>query len=234
MLLAELLSQVLPASSYTLQHRFKSGETVDALIHLGQGGIAIDSKFPLENFRKMGDSSLAEEEKKGFQRKFVQDVRRHIDAISGKYIVPDEGTIDFAFMYIPAENVYYEIIIKEEGTGAGTALSDYSMAKRVIPVSPNSFYAYLQSVLLGLRGFHLEKSSRKMLDYLSRLRVDYARFRDDFEILGRHLNHARIKYEESERRSERFHDRLNELEIPLQPASETDPVVKGLDQAESL
>ncbi len=215
-LLGELLSQILPSSSFTLQYMFKSGEIVDALIHLGQGGIPVDSKFPLDNFKKMMESSLGEEEKKAHRRKFIQDMKRHVDQISSKYILPDEGTFDFAFMYIPAENVYYEIIIKDEEMGDEKPLSAYSLAKKVIPVSPNSFYAYLQSILLGLKGFHMEKSARETLDYISRLRVDFLKFKEDFEILGKHLNNARLKYEESVRKSDRFHDKLNEFEIPLQ------------------
>jgi DNA recombination protein RmuC len=224
-LLGELLSQILPSSSFTLQHMFKSGEIVDALIHLGQGGIPIDSKFPLDNFRKMMESALTEEERKVYRRKFIQDMKKHVDQISSKYILPDEGTFDFAFMYIPAENVYYELIIKEEGLGSEKPLSAYSLSKKVIPVSPNSFYAYLQSILLGLKGFHLEKSSREILDYLSRLRVDFLKFKEDFDVLGKHLNNARIKYEESVRKSDRFHDKLNEFEIPLQ---------NGLDQGADI
>ncbi len=212
--LGELLTQILPTSYFTLQYPFKSGEIVDALIHLGKGGVPVDSKFPLENFKRMIESS-SEEERRGYRKKFSQDVKKHIDQIAGKYILPDEGTFDFAFMYIPAENVYYETIIKEETRTEDKTLSVYALEKKVIPVSPNSFYAYLQVILLGLKGLHIEQSAKEILEYLFRLKGDFAKFNEDFEVLGKHLNNAKIKYEESIRKLDRFNEKLEEIEDPL-------------------
>jgi DNA recombination protein RmuC len=216
--LGELLTQILPASYFTLQHPFKSGEIVDAMIHLGEGGVPVDSKFPLENFKRMIESSN-DEERRGFRKKFSQDVKKHIDQIAGKYILPDEGTFDFAFMYIPAENVYYETIIKEETRTDEKPLSVYALEKKVIPVSPNSFYAYLQVILLGLKGLHIEQSAKEILEYLFRLKGDFAKFNEDFEVLGKHLNNAKIKYEESIRKLDRFNEKLEEIEDPLHQIS---------------
>ncbi len=223
--LGELLTQILPASYFTLQYPFKSGEMVDALIHLGEGGVPVDAKFPLENFKRMIESSN-DEERKGFRKKFSQDVKKHIDQIAGKYILPDEGTFDFAFMYIPAENVYYETIIKEETRTDDKPLSVYALEKKVIPVSPNSFYAYLQVILLGLKGLHIEQSAKEILEYLFRLKGDFAKFNEDFEVLGKHLNNAKIKYEESIRKLDRFNEKLEEIEDPLHQISHS---VKKID-----
>ncbi|MBI1819554.1 MAG: DNA recombination protein RmuC [Nitrospirae bacterium] len=223
--LGELLTQILPASYFTLQHPFKSGEMVDAMIHLGEGGVPVDSKFPLENFKRMIESSN-DEERKGFRKKFSQDVKKHIDQIAGKYILPDEGTFDFAFMYIPAENVYYETMIKEETRTDDKPLSVYALEKKVIPVSPNSFYAYLQVILLGLKGLHIEQSAKEILEYLFRLKGDFAKFDEDFEVLGKHLNNAKIKYEESVRKLDRFNEKLEEIEDPLHQISHS---VKKID-----
>ncbi|MBI1821127.1 MAG: DNA recombination protein RmuC [Nitrospirae bacterium] len=223
--LGELLGQILPSSCFTLQHVFKSGDIVDALIHLGQGGVPVDSKFPLENFKRM-IGSMNEEERKGYRKKFVQDVKKHIDQISLKYILPDEGTFDFALMYIPAENVYYETIIKEELKGEETSISLYSLERKVIPVSPNCFYAYLQAIVLGLKGLRIENSAKEILDYLSRLKGDFVRFNEEFEILGKHLNNSRLKYEDAVRKLDRFYNKLEEIEDPLHSVK---PSVKNID-----
>ncbi|HUT15198.1 MAG TPA: DNA recombination protein RmuC, partial [Anaerolineae bacterium] len=203
LLLGELLSQVLPGN-YELQHHFKSGATVDAVIHLGDAMVPVDSKFPLEAFRRLGeaeDEAAAKQERKGF----IKSVKARIDEIATKYILPDEGTYDFALMYIPAENVYYEAILKDEESAG---LLPYALEKRVIPVSPNSFYAYLQVIIRGLKGMRIEERAGQILDYLSRLQGDEERFRSDFDTLGGHIENARKKYEEAERRLNRFEDKL--------------------------
>ncbi|MFH1198973.1 MAG: DNA recombination protein RmuC, partial [Candidatus Omnitrophota bacterium] len=148
-LLENLLSQVLPKEHYQAQYRFKSGDAVDAVIHLGERLVPVDAKFTLENFQKMLDAQ-DEQVKNDFRKKFIQDVKNRINEIASKYILPSENTYDFALMYIPAENVYYEVIIKED-------IFSYSMSKKVIPVSPNTFYAYLQVICLGLKGLKVEE-----------------------------------------------------------------------------
>ena len=141
------------------------------------------------------------------KRQFISDVKKHVDAIAGKYILPDEGTYDFALMYIPAENVYYETIIKDDSEEERN-LSQYALSKRVIPVSPNSFYAYLQAIVLGLKGMKVEERAKEIIQYLSRLRGDFGKFRDDFGLLGKHLGHAQTSYQSTERRLEQFGQRL--------------------------
>ena len=205
--LGELLSQVLPAKFYSLQHKFKSGEIVDAVVILNKGMVPIDSKFPLENFKRMIRSEN-DDDRKNSRKKFISDVRKHIDAIHDKYIRPDEGTLDFGFMYIPAENVFYETIIKEEDFGEEKGISTYALQKNVIPVSPNTFYAYLQSIVLGLKGLQIEKKAREIHDTLRRLQGDFNRFSEDFEIIGKHMNNMRTKYEEATVRAGRFRELL--------------------------
>ena len=205
--LGDLLAQILPPAHFTLQHRFKSGEAVDAVIRLGRNLVPVDAKFPLENFRRVIEVS-SEEERKASKRKFISDVKKHIDAIAGKYILPDEGTFDFALMYIPAENVYYELIIKDEAIDMDKGLLNYSFAKRVIPVSPNSFYAYLQTILLGLKGMHIEERAQEILTGLARLSGDFDRFRADFEVVGKHITNLKSKYDEADKRLDKFGDKL--------------------------
>jgi DNA recombination protein RmuC len=164
LLLGDLLSQILSPEHYKLQYSFSSGDRVDAVIILKVGMVPVDAKFPLESFQRMIASSEEGGQKK-HKREFTRAVKGHIDNIAQKYVLPDEGTFDFALMYIPAENVYYETIIKDEGLGEEKSLLSYALEKRVIPVSPNSFYAYLQAIALGLKGLHIEKRAQELNEH---------------------------------------------------------------------
>jgi len=208
--LGDLLAQIFPPAHYSLQHRFKSGEAVDAAIRIGQNLVPVDAKFPLENFKRVVETAT-EEERKAAKKKFIGDVKKHIDAISGKYILPDEGTFDFALMYIRAENVYYELIIRGEAVDTDKGLLNYAFAKRVIPVSPNSFYAYLQTILLGLKGLHIEEQAQEILKNLARLSGDFEKFRADFELVGKHLTNTNMRYDEADKRLAKFGDKLQSL-----------------------
>jgi DNA recombination protein RmuC len=200
MLLTNLLSQVLPKDHYSTQYRFKSGEAVDAVIKLGERLVPVDAKFSLENFQKMLETQ-DEQLKISLRKKFIQDVKNRIDEVSSKYILPQENTYDFALMYIPAENVYYEVIIKED-------IFSYSMSKKVIPVSPNTFYAYLEVICLGLKGLKVEENAKNILKSLSALGIEMDKFKGEFNILGSHLNDAHTKYTDSQKRLEKVSDKL--------------------------
>jgi len=205
--LGDLLAQILPADHFATQFTFRSGEKVDAVIKLGGSLVPVDSKFPLENFKRILEAA-SEEDKGKARRQFAADVKKHIDAIAAKYILPDEGTYDFALMYIPAENVYYETIIKEDTASGDSGLSQYALRKRVIPVSPNSFYAYLQAIVLGLKGMRIEERAKEIIQYLGRLQGDFDRFREEFSLLGRHLGHAHSSFQNAEKRLDQFGQKL--------------------------
>ena len=221
-LLGDLLAQIMPAEYFTLQHSFKSGERVDAVIRLSQGLVPVDAKFPLENFQK---GLLAEDDgaKKSFLKLFAADVKKHVEAIASKYILPHEGTCDFALMYIPAENVYYEAFIKDEALGEGKSLREYAFVKHVVPVSPNSFYAYLHTILLGLRGMKVEESARQILRDLGGLRGQLDKFQEEFRKLGKHLEQSKGSYDSSQRQLDKFSDKLAAVETPplIQSPEET-------------
>jgi len=217
-LLEDLLAQVLPADHFSAQYSFRSGEKADAVIKLGTSLVPVDAKFPLENFKRALQAE-SDEEKTRAKKQFTADVKKHIDAIAQKYILPDEGTYDFALMYIPAENVYYETIIKDEST-AEKSLSEYALSKRVIPVSPGSFYAYLQAIVLGLKGMKVEARAKEIIRYIGRLQGDFARFRDDFDLVGKHLGHAQSSFQSADKRIEQFEQKLLSAEIaPGDPAT---------------
>jgi len=179
--LKDLISQMFPKNSFNLQYEFKSGEKVDAAIKTEAGILPIDSKFPMENFQKM--SKAEGKEKEIFQKEFVRDVKKHIDAISKKYILPEEGTMDFALMYVPSESVYYEVVNEME-------LMDYARRVRVYIVSPSTLYAHLQTILLSFEGKRIEEKSREIFIMLRALQIDYSKVNDSLGVLGKHLNNA--------------------------------------------
>ena len=222
--LSDLLSQILPAPYFELQYRFKSRETVDAIIKLKDLIIPIDSKFPLENFKRIVEAAT-ENEKISAKKTFIKDVKKHIDAIRNKYILPEEGTSDFALMYIPAENVYYEIIIKDDNIDDDKSVFKYALDNKIYPVSPNSFYGYLQTILFGLKGMQIEKHARDILKKMSQLSGDYSRISEDFEKMRTHLKNLSASFDSTDKRMNKFGDKLTSLE------EKTDPVVPALPES---
>lgn len=180
--LKELLGQMLPKQSFHLQYAYKSGSIVDAVIKTEAGIIPIDSKFPMENFRKF-TSSESDQEKKSAEKAFTSDVKKHIDSIAHKYIATHEGTIDYALMYVPSEAVYYEIV-------NNPLLFDYSSQKRVLPVSPMTFYAYLRAILMGFEGQKISKKAREMLASIRAVQKEYDKVGENLDTLTRHINNS--------------------------------------------
>lgn len=181
--LADLLKQHLPHSSFTLQHRFKSGDIVDAAITTEAGIIPIDSKFPMENFNKMIKTE-DKKERDRFHQLFVSDVKKHIKAISTKYIRTEENTLDFALMYIPSETMYYEI------TASVPEIQEYSQLRRVLPVSPSTFYAFLRTILVSFEGQRIAKEAQLILKNLRDIHKSTDEFGEKLGILGKHLTNA--------------------------------------------
>ena len=206
-LLENLLREILPPEHYELQHRFRTGAIVDGVIRLKEGLVPVDAKFPLENFRRMLEAK-SDEERHAARREFARNVKKHIDDIHDKYILTEEGTFPFALMYIPAENVYYETIIKGDDEDNEKALYAYATTKQVMPVSPNSFYAYLLTLAQGFRGMKIEERAKEIINHLNRLRQELDRFTDDFRKVGMHLSNAQTRFGEAEKRLTRFEEKL--------------------------
>ncbi|HUU19527.1 MAG TPA: DNA recombination protein RmuC [Sedimentisphaerales bacterium] len=207
--LENLLATILPKDSYTLQYTFKDGKTVDALIKLTDFSVPVDAKFPLPGFEKVVKTE-EEAEKIKLRRQFLKDVNNHIDKIASDYIRPVEGTLDFAIMYIPAENVYYETIVKY--AGETNDILQYCFDKKVIPVSPNLLYAYLMTVAMGLHGLQIEKQAAEIRQNLKRLNSSFADFGGTWDILGKHLRNAYSQYDEGQKKLDRFGMQLDQIQ----------------------
>ncbi len=199
-----LLEDSLASSQYVMQYRFSSGETADAVIKLRDKKLmAIDSKFPLDAYRRIsteGDEA---------RRAFATAVKGHADAITKKYIVPDEGTLDVALMFVPSESVYYELLMTEDSKGQ--PLDAYCRDKHVIAVSPNTLYANLHVIALGLRGMQMEENAKRLLESLSGMEKQLEKFADKFGTLGTHLKNAQQSYSDSDKLFERAHNTLETM-----------------------
>lgn len=184
--LKDLIAQMFPKNSFNLQYQFRSGERVDAAIKTDAGILSIDAKFPMEGFQRLMKSE-SDTEKITMGKEFARDVKRHIDAISKKYILPDEGTMDFALMYVPSESVYYEIVNTND-------IMEYARKNRVYIVSPSTLYAHLQTILLSFEGKKIEARSKEVFRLLRGLQTDYGKVDENLQTLGKHLTNASSQF----------------------------------------
>jgi len=207
--LKNLLENILPQNSYELQYTFKDGKVVDALVKMTEFSVPIDAKFPLPGFEAVL-ASETDEQKTRLRKQFLKDVTLHIDKIASDYIRPVEGTLDFALMYIPAENVYYETIVKYAGETRD--ILQYALEKKVIPVSPNLLYAYLTTVVMGLHGLQIEKQAAEIRQNLKRLNASFADFLSNWDTLGTHIRNAYGKYEDGQKKLDRFGMHLEQIQ----------------------
>jgi DNA recombination protein RmuC len=189
--LERLLEDSFPKSQYAAQYRFTSGEAADAVIFLRDKKLmAVDSKFPLDAYRRIA------QEGDDARKAFATAVKSHADAIAKKYIVPEQGTLDIALMFVPSETVYYELLLTSDSKGQ--LLDAYCRDKKVIPVSPNTLYAHLCVISMGLRGMQMEENAKRLLASLSGMEKQLEKFADKFGILGTHLKNAQQSYTDAD------------------------------------
>ena len=203
LLLENLLRDRLPPDAYDLQHTFETGERVDAVLRAGGRLLPVDAKFPLDNFERM--AAAEGDEQQLHERAFARDVKGHIDAIASKYIRPELGTLDLAFMYLPAEAIHYELVSGKTG-----ALLAYAHERRVFPVSATTFSAYLQMIVLGLKGMQIEQRAEEVMRYCAALQQEFGKFKEDFDLVGTHLSRAHGKYADAGKRLDRFETKLDQ------------------------
>ncbi|MGD0573681.1 MAG: DNA recombination protein RmuC [Sedimentisphaerales bacterium] len=211
--LENLLAQILPQGSYQLQYSFRSGKTVDALVNLRDYSVPVDAKFPRENFELILKAET-EKERTESRKKFINDIKGYVDDITDKYIKPAEGTVDFAFMYLPAENVYYETVIRypDDDKEKIFNILEYAHSKKVFPVSPNLLYVYLMTVVMGLHGLQIEKQAAEIRQNLKTLNTSFADFTGTWDVLGKHLRNAYSQYDEGHKKLDRFGMELNNIQ----------------------
>lgn len=206
--LERLLEDALPKERYQRQYRFSSGEAADAVVFLRDKLLPIDSKFPLDAFRRISDQIAAQAppQIEEARRAFATAVKGHADSIAKKYIVPNEGTLGIALMFVPSENVYYELLMTADAKGQ--PLDEYCREKNVIAVSPNTLYAHLQVILMGLQGMQIEENAKRLHASLAGMQKQMENFTDVFEKLGTHLKNAQQSYGEADKRFEKAHNAL--------------------------
>lgn len=221
--LERLLEDALPRERYQRQFRFTTGEAADAVIFLRDKLLPIDSKFPLDAFRRMSERKMSEPrsaEQKAAQslpqvpasqtdeprRSFAVAVKGHADNIAKKYILPQESTLSIALMFVPSENVYYELLMTSDARGQ--PLDEYCRSKNVIAVSPNTLYAHLQVILMGLQGMQIEENAKRLQASLAGLHKQLDNFAQTYAKVGTHLRNAQFSFGESEKRLDKAQDTL--------------------------
>jgi DNA recombination protein RmuC len=219
--LERLLEDCLPPSQYEMQYRFRSGEAADAVLKLRDGKkMAIDSKFPLEAYLRL--TSEGEEAR----RAFVTAVKGHADSIAKKYIVPEEGTLDVALMFVPSETVYYELLMSTDAKGQ--ALDAYCRERRIMAVSPNTLYAHLSVIAMGLRGMQIEENAKRLSENLTGMRKQMDTFCEYFEKVGVHLKNAQQSFTEADKRFSKVSNSLDNLVSTSEPAQPAIEDVQGI------
>lgn len=221
--LKSVLENVLPPNNFQMQYKFKNGDIVDAVIFLDKNKILpIDSKFSLENYNRM-IAAKNKEEKDRLLTKVKNDLKMRIDETS-KYILPNENTMDFAFMFIPSESLYYDLLVSNVGTGSSSRdLIEYAFRdKKVIVVSPTSFMAYLQTVLQGLRSLQIEEQAKDIQKRVGQLSSHLQKFDEYMGKLGRSLETTVNQYNNA-------HKELGKVDKDMIKISDTEPAIKQIE-----
>jgi DNA recombination protein RmuC len=201
--LEQMLRDLLASEHYEIQAPIGRGR-VDALIKTPHGSLCIDCKFPLDNFRRALQASELPA-RDAAMKAFYSDVKARINEISVRYVLPPE-TLDVAFMFVPSENVYYEVIGRPE-------LLSYGRDRHVVPISPNTMYAYIQALAVGFRGLKIQEEAKRVQEILADLTTRFGKFQEHFDMVGRHLDNAKSQFERASRDVQRFDATLQGVKI---------------------
>ena len=218
--LEALLKDALPQSAYETQYRFIStGAIVDAVVRYSDRLLCIDSKFPLEAYRRLAD------EGDEARRDFCTAVRKHADAIAEKYILQDEHTLDYALMFVPSESIYYELLMSTDARHG--RLEEYCRAIRVLPVSPNTFFAILSAVAISLQGQQIQENAKHLMGELAGVTKQLENFAEVYERLGTHLRNAQKSYEDADGKVSRMRNSLEQMSQGALPEGSGQKMLEG-------
>lgn len=220
--LEEMLARVLPEGMWERQYRIEGQEAVDAVIHYRDMVYPIDAKFPRDDYERYAEADDGPQ-KLALWKEFEKSMKRVIDSIAAKYIKPEKGTAEFALMFIPSEAVYYEAIAERNGMGSPNTILEHAYAKQVVPVSPNTFFAFLQIILVGARNLELVRSAKHLQDALADVRLSFDRFFAKYDDIGKKLEQAHKAYSVSEDHGRRLRERVDKvLQLELESGDEED------------
>src|SRR5206468_1408779 len=205
---------------------YRDGSRVDAVVRSAIRLVPIDAKFPSESFTQIA-AATDDADRARRRRAFLQQVRRHIDAVA-RYVSPQDGTIDFAFLYLPSEAIYYEVMTRDNVDEPD--LGAYFQERHVIPASPNTLLAYLQVVALGIRGLAMQERTRELQQSIAQVRREFERFVGLHDQLGTHLDHAMKKFDETERALARASGAIEGLaQVPIAAGGEQVVLPRGIE-----
>ena len=215
-ILEEMIRQSLPPNAYAFQYRFRSSEVVDAIVKLGERILAIDSKFSMENYRAYV-SAETDEQRDAMRKLFIRDIKKRIDEISKKYVIPAENTFDFALMYVPADSVFNEIADDVE-------VYEYARNKHVHLVSPGTFYYFLQVIIIGMQGQRINEQAEHILKTIQGLRSESGKFADNLSVLTKHVTNAKSTLEIIGSSYEKIHNKIEDISTLKIEKQDKEPV----------
>jgi DNA recombination protein RmuC len=206
--LEEMLERILPKGIWERQYSIAGREQVDAVVKIKDVVIPIDAKFPRDDYRRYLDSPSPEEKAKCWKN-YETAVKNQIKSIKDKYVKPEEGTSEFALMFIPSEAIYYETIAEKNYLSEPSKIYEYAQENGVIPVSPNTFYAFLQIVVIGIRNIEIIKSAKKLQEGLRTLQRSFELFYKKYEEIGKNIEKAQEAYRIGDSHIERYKHQLD-------------------------
>ena len=228
-ILEEMLERVLPQGIWERQYMIDNREQVDVVVRFKDIVVPIDAKFPRDDYQRYY-SAANDQEKSKCWKEYETAVKRQIKSISEKYVKPEKGTSDFALMFIPSEAIYYETIAEKNHLGDQSKLYEYAQQNRVIPVSPNTFYAFLQVIIIGIRNIDIIKNAKKLQEGLVSMQKSFDFFHKKYTEIGKCINNANEAFRKGDDHVNRYKERLDAVIEMRTTLSDNEPPAKEIEE----